>query len=77
MKTLLSLATILLLVGCAPAPSIQQGPDAETTFDGLVRIDNARFSNAWIDPDVDLSQYNKIMAGGAEYDFRAVKKTNS
>jgi len=77
MRIVLSFATILLLVGCAPAPSIQQGPDAETTFDGLVRIDNARFSNAWIDPDVDLSQYDKIMAGGAEFEFRAVKKSNS
>ena len=77
MKILISFATILLLVGCAPAPSIQQGPDAETTFDGLVRVDNSRFANAWIDPDVDLSQYDKIMAGGAEFEFRAVKKSNS
>jgi hypothetical protein len=42
-----------------------------------VRIDNSRFSNAWIDPDVDLSQYDKIMAGGAEFEFRAVKKSTS
>ena len=67
MKSLLTIGLILLLTGCAQAPAIQQGPDAETTFDGLVRIDNARFSNAWIDPDVDLSQYSKIMAGGAEF----------
>jgi len=77
MKVLISFATILLLVGCAPAPSIQQGPDAETTFDGLVRIDNSRFANAWIDPDVDLSQYDKIMVGDAVFEFRAVKKSNS
>lgn len=77
MKILLSFATILLLVGCAPAPSIQQGPDAETTFDGLVRIDHSRFANAWVDPDVDLSQYNKIMAGDAVFEFRAVKKNTS
>jgi hypothetical protein len=51
--------------------------DLELTFDGLVRIDNSRFSNAWIDPDVDLSQYDKIMAGGAEFEFRAVKKSTS
>lgn len=77
MKLLLTFATILLLVGCAPAPSIQQGPDAETTFDGLVRIDNSRFANAWIDPDVDLSQYDKIMVGDAMFEFRAVKKSTS
>lgn len=77
MKHLLTIAFILLLAGCAQAPAIQQGPDAETTFDGLVRIDNARFSNAWIDADVDLSQYNKIMVGDAEFEFRAVKKSSS
>ena len=65
------------MVACAKAPTIQQGPDAEVTFDGLVRIDNSTFSNAWIDPDVDLSKYNKIMPGGAEFEFRAVKKSNS
>ena len=77
MKTLLSTTLVLLLTGCAPAPTIQQGPDAEITFDGLVRIDNSAFSKAWIDPDVDLTQYTKIMPGGAEFEFRAVKKSNS
>ena len=77
LKTLFTVAVIVLLVGCTPTPTIQQGADAEHTFDGLVRIDNSRFSNAWIDPDVDLSQYDKIMAGGAEFEFRAVKKSTS
>ena len=77
MKKLLSITQALFLAGCAQTPSVQQGPGAETTFDGLVRIDNARFSNAWIDPDVDLSQYSKVMAGGAEFEFRAVKKSSS
>jgi len=77
MKILLSIALVLSMVACAKAPTIQQGPDAEVTFDGLVRIDNSTFSNAWIDPDVDLSKYNKIMPGGAEFEFRAVKKSNS
>ncbi|NCF74021.1 MAG: DUF3313 family protein [Gammaproteobacteria bacterium] len=77
MRTLLSTVLILMLAGCAQAPSIQQGPDAEVTFDGLVRIDHSQFSNAWIDPDVDLTQYNKILAGGAEFEFRAVKNSTS
>src|SRR5210317_226761 len=77
LKNLFTVAVIVLLVGRTPTPTIQQGADAELTFDGLVRIDNSRFSNAWIDPDVDLSQYDKIMAGGAEFEFRAVKKSTS
>ncbi len=77
MKRLLSIALVLSLVACASEPTIQTGPDAEITFDGLVRIDNSAFSNAWIDPDVDLTQYTKIMPGGAEFEFRAVKKSTS
>ena len=77
MKTILSIALALLLVACAKAPTIQEGPDAEITFDGLVRIDNSAFSNAWIDPDVDLTQYTRIMPGGATFEFRAVKKNSS
>jgi hypothetical protein len=77
MKTLLSTVLVLLMVGCVPAPSIQQGPDAEVTFDGLVRIDNSAFKEAWVDPDVDLTKYTKIMPGGAEFEYRAVKKNTS
>ena len=77
LRSVFAIAVVALLAGCTPTPTIQQGADAELTFDGLVRIDNARFSNAWIDPDIDLSQYDKIMAGGAEFEFRAVKKSNS
>lgn len=69
--TILIMAT--LAAGCTAAPSIQQGPDAEVTFDGLVRIDNARFEYAWVDPDVDLTKYTKIMPVRAEFEFRAVK----
>jgi len=77
MKTLFAIAAAALVVGCSSAPTVQTGPDAETTFDGLVRIDNSRFRNAWIDPDVDLTQYNKVMPGGAEFQFRSVQKVSS
>jgi len=66
-----------MAVACTQTPSIDTGPEAELTFDGLAPISNARFSNAWIDPDVDFAGYDKIMAGGAEFEFRAVKKSTS
>ena len=74
MKIMYLTAAALLLSACASEPTIQQGPDAETSFDGLVRIDNSRFQRAWIDPDVDLGSYTKIMPGTAKFEFRAVKE---
>ncbi len=65
----------LLIAACSSAPpALQTGPDAERTFDGLVRVDNSRFRNAWADPEIDFSQYNKVMPGGARFEFRAVSK---
>jgi len=77
MRILLSLALFVAIGACTPAPSIQEGPDAEVTFDGLVAINNSVFQRAWIDPDIDLSVYSKILPGGAEFEFRAVRSTGT
>jgi hypothetical protein len=77
MKKLMAVVTAIFIAGCATEPAIQTGPNAETTFDGLVRIDNARFAAAWIDPEVDLKQYTKIIPGGAEFEFRNVQKVSA
>ncbi len=73
MRHLLTTALVVSIAACTPAPSIQEGPDAEVTFDGLVAINNSVFQRAWIDPDIDLSVYNQILPGGAEFEFRAVR----
>jgi hypothetical protein len=74
MKEPVLIAAAVLLAACAGEPAIQSGPDAETSFDGLVKIDNSRFANAWADPDVDFASYDKIVIGNAEFEFRAVKE---
>jgi hypothetical protein len=67
---------MLALAGCATKePTIQTGPDAEVTFDGLHRVDNSAFADAWADPDIDFSRYSKFIAGGAVFEFRAVRRT--
>jgi len=76
MKKFIAIAAAALVVGCSGQPTVQTGPDAEMTFDGLVRIDNSRFNDAWIDPEIDLTQYTKIMAGGAEFQFRNVQRSS-
>ncbi len=76
-KMLLTIAAVAIS-GCSSAPpTIQTGPDAEVTFDGLHVIDNSAFKQAWADPDIDFSRYTKIMPGGAFFEYRAVKKTSS
>lgn len=77
MKHLTVLGALLLFAACASEPTLQTGPDAETTFDGLVKIENSAYREAWADPDIDFSRYNKMMPGGAFFEFRAVKKSNS
>lgn len=69
--------TLALMAGCASEPSLQTGPNAEVTFDGLVRIDNARFAGAWVDPEINLARYTKVMPGGASFEFRAVKEISA
>ncbi len=65
----------LAMAGCASKePTVQTGPDAEVSYDGLHLVDNSVFKLAWADPEADWARYNKFIPGGAEYDFRAVKK---
>jgi len=76
-RALVLVATMLLVAACASEPTIQTGPNAEVSFDGLVRVDNSRFAGAWIDPDVDLSRFKKVLPGGAEFEFRSVDKVSA
>ncbi len=75
MKRLLLALSFGVMIGCASEPSLQTGPNAETSFDGLVKIDNTVFKEAWMDPDTDLTKYSKVMLADTNFEFRAVKKT--
>jgi hypothetical protein len=66
----------MLVAGCASEPEVQQGADAEVTHDGLHRVEHANFEYAYVDPAADWGRYTKITPGGAEFEFRAVKKTS-
>ncbi len=77
MKKIFFTFAAMAIAGCSSAPpTIQQGPDAEVSFDGLHVVDNAAFAAAWADPDIEFSRYSKIMPGGAFFEFRAVKRTS-
>jgi hypothetical protein len=75
MKKIYLSVAIALLAGCSTTPpTIQEGPNAEVSYDGLHAIDNSVFALAWADPDIDFSRYSKIIPGGATLEFRAVRK---
>ena len=61
-----------LLLGCQ-APSIQTGVDAEISFDGLHRVNNARADDVWRLPGADFSQYNKVRLDATQISYRPVK----
>lgn len=53
--------TVLTACASAPPPTVQTGPNAEVTADGLYRVDNSVMGMAWVKPDMDLSGYTKFM----------------
>ena len=64
----------LAAASAAKDPTIDTREKAEASFDGLLPVRHAKFARAWVDPDIDLSGYTKIMGGGAEFQFRAARK---
>ena len=61
----------LIVGGCASEPpTIDTGPGAEVTYDGLHRVLNAQADEAWARPDIDLSVYTKVRFVGAGIQFR-------
>ena len=63
--------SMLGLTGCATStPTIDTSPEAEVTFDGLHKVKGGRADKAWARPDLDLSQYSKIMLQGAGIEYR-------
>ncbi len=72
LTTTLILAVVLVACTTAP-PTIQTGPDAELSFDGLHKVDNSQADVAWARPDFDISGYTKIWLIGAGIEYRQVK----
>ena len=72
-RALVLMACALTLAGCMTQPTMQTGPDAEVSFDGLVRLDRSNFGSAWVKPDIDLARYNAIIVADPEFEFRTVQ----
>jgi len=66
------------LAGCAAhaAPEIQAGQDAETTFDGLTRVDNTIMDVVWVRPDIDLRGFRKVLFVPVGFSYRDVEPSD-
>ena len=52
---------------------MQTGPDAEVSFDGLVRLDRSNVGSAWVKCGIDLAHYNAVIVADPEFEFRTVQ----
>jgi len=71
--TTLLIFTVVSVACTTAPPTIQTGPDAELSFDGLHKVDNSQADVAWARPDFDISGYTKIWLLGAGIEYRQVK----
>jgi hypothetical protein len=68
-KLFLACVVTAALAGCTTsAPTVDTS--AEMTFDGLFPVTGSRADQAWARPDVDLSQYSKIMLQSVGIEYR-------
>ncbi len=67
-----STGILVVVAGCAatPPPTLQTGPGAEVTVDGLVRVDNAVVPVAYRKPDMDLTPYTRFMLDPVEVAYQ-------
>ena len=73
-RLMTALVFAVVSVACTtPPPTIQTGPDAELSFDGLNMVGNSRADLAWAREDFDISGYTKIWPVGAGVEYRPVK----
>ena len=70
-KFLLVGIAAIVIAGCAtPAPTVDTSAKDEMTFDGLYPVRDSRADQAWARPDVDLTQYSKVMLQSVGVEYR-------
>jgi hypothetical protein len=52
-------------------PTVQLGPNAEVTFDGLHLVNKSEMDKVWVKPEIDLGDYDAVMFEGAGIHYRA------
>ncbi|WP_394204085.1 DUF3313 domain-containing protein [Shewanella waksmanii] len=70
-KQCLLVAVVATILGAcsSQSPQLQQGPNAEKTKDGLVKVEHSKLDLSFVRPDVDWAKYTKLY-------FEPVQVTN-
>ena len=76
MKSSVLIILLASLMACQSTPTLQSGPDAEYSYDGLVKVDNSLLDTSWVRPGIDLTGYDKIMLFGAGVKYRSVREVS-
>lgn len=63
-------AMLMALALLAPAAATADNHEAERTHDGLVLVPDSKVQVAYVDPDADFGEYNKIMLLDCYVSFR-------
>lgn len=71
-KVITVLAATAMFAGCSSTPEFQTGPDAETTFDGLTRLDRTIMDAVWARQDADVSNITGVRFIGLGVEYRNV-----
>jgi hypothetical protein len=74
---LLLCAGVVALGACTAQPTLQTGPDAEVTFDGLTKVDRTIMDAVWVREDIDLTGYDKVLLVGAGIEYRPTRGPQS
>jgi len=64
LKAVTTAGILVGLAGCgatAPPPTVETGPEADISVDGLHRVDNSVMGLAYVKPDLNLQGYTKLM----------------
>lgn len=64
-----NIITVLVCMGFLSAVSANENQPPQTTIDGMKLVEGTKMALVYADPDVDLSQYNRILLGEPTVSF--------
>jgi hypothetical protein len=71
MKNIIVMSSLLMLA----LGNVAYAGEAQPDTSRLVKVSKGAFKDTWVNPDVELGKFHKVMIVGSDFEFREVKKT--